>query len=182
MVRLTVMVVFWASLVACWVVFYKVRPIPFLRNTFTMHRWAVNPWQLYTLFMLMQVSLNQIVIGVPPNGPQEFLARSAQIALAACNFLGSVICAYGVHLRDTNDGQLFELAGYLSLCGSLGIYVYLVFTVQPLPNTSYGLALSEAFLFASLHRAIQIGFARWSWPHRVVELVVRCWPWGKADE
>lgn len=173
MVRLTVMVAFWASLAACWVVFYKVRPIRSLRHTFTMHRWAVNPWQLYTLFMLMQVSLNQIVIGVPYNGPQESLDRTAQIALAACNFLGSVICAYGVHLRDAEDGQLFELSGYLSLCGSLGIYVYLVFTMQPLPNTSFGLALSEAFLFASVHRSVQIAFARWTWPHRVLALVAR---------
>jgi hypothetical protein len=150
------MVGFWASLAICWAVFYKMWPIRALRNTFTMHRWATNPFQLYSLLLLLQVSVNQIVIGVPFNGPQEALDRTAQIALAGCNLLGALISAYGLHLRNIERALWVELFGYVALAGSLGIYVGLVFLMQPLPNTSFGLALSEAFVFASLHRSIQI--------------------------
>lgn len=121
-----------------------------------MHRWATNPFQLYSLFLLMQVSANQIVIGVPFGGPQEALDRQAQIALAAVNLFGAVVSAYGLHLRNLERALWVELCGYVSLVGSLGMFVYLVFVMQPLPNTSFGLALSEAFVLASLHRSIQI--------------------------
>lgn len=154
--RVAAMVAFWASLAICWVAFYKMWPIRALRRTFTMHRWATNPFQLYSLFLLLQVSANQIAIGVPFGGPQEALDRTAQIALAGCNLLGALICAYGLHLRNIERALWVELFGYVALVGSLGIYVALVFLMQPLPNTSFGLALSEAFVFASLHRSIQI--------------------------
>lgn len=154
--RVAAMVAFWVSLAGFWGAFYKMWPIPLLRRTFTMHRWATNPFQLYSLFLLMQVSANQIVIGVPFNGPQEALDRQAQIALAACNLLGSLICVYGLHLRNLDRALWVELCGYVALVGSLGIFVTLVFLMQPLPNTSFGLALSEAFVLASLHRSIQI--------------------------
>jgi len=150
------MLTFWAVLIIAWTVIYKVRPIRWIRRMFTMHRWATNPFQLYSLFLLMQVSLNQLVIGVPETSAQSVLDVEAQTTLAACNFLGSVICAYGVHLRDTETGLWIELSGYVSLVGSLGIYVYLVFVLFPLPNTSFGLALTEAFLLAALHRSVQI--------------------------
>lgn len=171
-VRMVVMVGFWVSLAASWGVFYKMRPIRRLRDAFTMHRWRTNPFQLYSLFLLLQVSLNQIVIGVPFGGPQEALDRDAQIVLAACNFIGALICAVGLHMRDVKLGQLIELFGYVSLAGSLGIYVYLVFVIQPLPNTSFGLALSEAFVLASFHRAIVIACDR-RWPHRIAGFVRR---------
>lgn len=154
--RIVAAVAFWASLAALWGAFYKMWPLRLLRNTFTMHRWSTNPFQMYSLFLLMQVSLNQILIGVPFNGPQEALDRDAQIALAACNLLGSLISAYGLHLRNLERAMWVELCGYISLAGSLAIYVYLVFIMQPLPNTSFGLALTEAFTFASIHRSIQI--------------------------
>lgn len=170
------MVAFWVSLAASWAVFYKMRPLRWLRHAFTMHRWRTDPFQLYSLFLLLQVSANQIVIGVPENGPQALLERDAQIALAVCNLVGALICAVGLHLRDVKLGQLIELFGYVSLVGSLGIYVYLVFVIQPLPNTSFGLALSEAFVLASFHRSIVIACER-RWPHRIAGFVRRTTRW-----
>jgi hypothetical protein len=160
--RILMMVAFWASFAALWAVFYKVRPIPFLRNTFTMQRWGTNPFQLYNLLLLLQVSANQIIIGgVAENTAQGALDHQAQLALSVCNLVGTAICAFGLHLRDLEFGLWVELSGYVALIGSLGIYIGLVFALFPLPNTSFGLAACEAFVLASIHRAIQIIQYKW---------------------
>lgn len=130
--------------------------LQWLRSTFTMHRWNANPFQMYNLFLLLQVSINQVVIGVPDNSAQAFLSREAQIALAVCNLIGAAIAAYALHLRDKETALWIELSAYAALAGSLGIYVVLVLVLFPMPNTSFGLALSEAFVLASLHRAVWI--------------------------
>src|SRR6185436_13003211 len=114
------MVGFWALLAASWGAFYKMWPIRFLRKTFTMHRWATNPFQMFSLFLLLQVSANQIVIGVPETSAQSSLSREAQIAVAACNLIGAIAAATGLHLRHFETALRIELAGYLSLVGSLG--------------------------------------------------------------
>jgi hypothetical protein len=154
--KIVVMLAFWALLICTWTVVYKVRPIRWVRNTFTMHRWGVNPFQMYALFFLLQVSLNQLVIGVPETSAQSALNTEAQIALATCTLIGCLVSAYGLHLRDVETALWIELSGYVSLAGSLGIWVYLVFVLFPLPNTSYGLAFAEAFVLFSIHRAVQI--------------------------
>lgn len=155
-VKILTVVACWALLAASWGVFYKMRPKRWLRDTFTMHRWNANPFQMYMTFLLLQVSINQIVIGVPENSANAALDHEAQIALAACNLIGATISALALHMRDVQFALWLELAGYAALAGSLGIYVYLVFAMFPLPNTSFGLALTEAFVFASLHRSIWI--------------------------
>jgi len=154
--RILVMVAFWAFFAASWGAFYKVWPIRLLRKTFTMRRWGTNPFQLYNLFLLLQVSINQIIIGVPETSAQAALSHDAQVALAICNCTGAAISAYGLHLRDFETGLWIELSGYASLAGSLGLYIVMVFLLFPLPNTSFGLALIEAFVLASIHRSIQI--------------------------
>jgi hypothetical protein len=154
--RVLMMVAFWALFAASWGAFYKVWPIPLLRRTFTMRRWGNNPFQLYNLMLLLQVSVNQIVIGVPETSAQAALDHQAQVALAGCNLVGAAISAYGLHLRDFEFGLWVELSGYAALAGSLGIYITLVFLLFPMPNTSFGLALTEAFVLASIHRAVQI--------------------------
>lgn len=154
--RILTMVAFWGLLAASWGAFYKVWPIRLLRKTFTMHRWATNPFQLYNLLLLLQVSVNQIAIGVPENSAQAGLDTQAQVSLAVCNMVGAAICTYGLHQRDVEFGLWIELSGYAALIGSLGMYITLVFLLFPMPNTSFGLALTEAFVLASIHRAVQI--------------------------
>lgn len=127
-----------------------------VRRTFTLRRWSTQPWQMYPLLFLFQVSAAQVWVGVPPNAAQSVLDGDAQFALAACNLVGTLICAYGLHLRDIEIALWIELSGYASLIGSLAIFVVLVFAVFPMPNTSYGLAFAAAFVLASMHRAAQI--------------------------
>lgn len=154
--KIAVTVACWALLAVLWGVFYKMRPIRWLRDTFTMRRWNANPFQMYCTFLLLQVSINQIVIGVPDNSAQALISREAQIALAVCNLAGALVSAIALHLRDKETALSIELSSYTCLAGSLGVYVMLVALLFPLPNTSFGLALSEAFVLASLHRAVWI--------------------------
>ena len=130
-----------------------------MRNTFTVRRWGTNPFQLYNLLLLLQVSLWQLLIGVPPEEyptAQGSLDHRAQIALVSCNLVGTVICAYGLHLRDAETGLWIECSGYIALIGSLGIYLAVAFALFPWPTASFGLALAQAFVLASIHRAVQI--------------------------
>lgn len=130
--------------------------VRWLRETFTLCRWNRNPFQMWMLVFLMQISTNQILVANSAMGAIAEQPRQAQVMLSICNLVGGVIVFVGLHLRERVLGKWVELSGYLALTGSMGIYVWLVLAVSPLPNTSFGLGLSEAFVVASLHRWVLI--------------------------
>jgi hypothetical protein len=130
-----------------------------VRDTFTMRRWCTNPFQLWNVTLLLQVSLHLVVFGEAPTQnatAQGVLDSHAQFALAACNLFGTSICLFGLHLRDISTALWIELSGYISLIGSVGIYLVLAYVVFGWPTTSFGLALTQAFVLASIHRIVQI--------------------------
>lgn len=149
--------------------------VRWLRHTFTFCRWNRNPFQMWMLVFLMQVSTNQILVASSATGAIADQAREAQLSLSICNLLGGIIVFAGLHVREKGLGRWVELSGYIALTGSMGIYVWLVWKISPLPNTSFGLGLSEAFVVASLHRwvLIMIEKARTEYRYRNRERLYR---------
>lgn len=129
-------------------------PLRWLRRMITLERWNKNPFQMWMLVFLMQVSANQLLIATSTMGALAEQPRDAQVSLAACNLLGGIIVFVALHLREKVLGKWVELCGYIALTGSMGIYTWLVLRVSMPPNTSFGLGLSEAFVVASMHRWI----------------------------
>jgi hypothetical protein len=76
--------------------------------------------------------------------------------LAAANLIGASFCFYALHMRDPDLSMTVELLGYISLTGTLTIWILLVYLQEPLPNTGFGLNLTEAFVLASIVRATKI--------------------------
>lgn len=146
---------FWAVLLFFMALMYGHRAVLY-GNTLTGTRWATDPFQLYDIFFLMLVSLAQVLIGVSPNSVQAQFDKNTQLSLAAANFAGAAIAMVGLHLKDLETGLLVELWGYLSLSCTLAFYCIQLITTTHVPNAQLGFTLSEAFVFASLHRAIQI--------------------------
>lgn len=126
------------------------------KHTFTLNRWSLNPFQMYDIVMLAAVALGQIVLGASPGSIQEGLDRHTLIALAVCNVVGSSWSLFGLHLRDLETGLWIELWGYLALTFVLCTYLWLLFHGQLNAGATYGFGFGEAFVFASIHRAIQI--------------------------
>jgi hypothetical protein len=61
-------------------------------------------------------------------------------------------------MKDLEMGLWIELWAYVSLTATMAIYVaQLLMSSLGIPIATLGFTLSEAFVFASLHRAIQIG-------------------------
>lgn len=133
--------------------------IGWLRHTFTLRRWNRNPFQLWMLFLLNQVSFNQIFFA-DVSGAVSDLDRRAQLLLSICNLVGGSFVMIGLNLREKTMAQWIELCGYIALTGSMGMYVWLVLKLSTPPNTSFGLGLSEAFVLASLHRAYLIAIRK----------------------
>jgi hypothetical protein len=131
-------------------------PVQWARSIGTIRRWVQNPFQMWSIAMLTQTSIVQLLVGITNPNPMAYMDIGSQAALSWCNLIGSSICTYGLYLREEKLSQLIEMAGYLSLAGSVAVYIWLVYWTQPLPNSSFGLNLSEAFVFASVHRVIQI--------------------------
>jgi hypothetical protein len=125
-------------------------------DTFTMHRWAVNPFQMYGVSFLAAVAIAQIQLGASPGSVQADLDRNTLIALAICNIGGAGISLYGLHLRELESALWVEFCGYFCLIFVLGMYVWLLSHNQLNPNATYGFAFSEAFVFAAIHRSVQI--------------------------
>lgn len=123
---------------------------------FTMHRWATNPFQIYGVSFLMAVAIAQIALGVAPNSVQADLDRKTVLALAVCNVFGAGIVMFGLHLRDLESALWVEFCGYFGLIFVLGTYVFLLSQHQINPNATYGFAFAEAFVFAAIHRSVQI--------------------------
>lgn len=126
------------------------------RNTYTWHRWMVNPFQMYATAFLVLVSTAQVGLGISPSTVVSELDRSTQMSLSFCNLVGASIVLYGLHLRGTESSLWMEMSGYVSLIFVLSVYIYLLTTHQYLANTTYGFAFSQAFVYASIHRSIQI--------------------------
>lgn len=129
-----------------------------LRHTFTLHRWALNPFQMYDLTFLFAVAIVQVVIGATPASVQSDLDHSTLLALATANIFGCIIALTGLHLRELESALWVEFCGYLALIFVLGTFVFLVATNLANPNASVGFALAEAFVAASIHRSTQILF------------------------
>jgi hypothetical protein len=125
-------------------------------STFTLHRWALNPFQMYPITFLAGVAVSQLQLGASPLSVQADLERHTAIALAVCNIFGAGIALFGLHLRDLETALWVELYGYLCLIFVLGTYLYLLYRGQVNPGSTYGFGFSQAFVYAAAHRAAQI--------------------------
>lgn len=126
------------------------------QHNFTMHRWALNPFQMYDISFLVMVAIAQIQLGVQPISVLAELDRQTTLYLAAANVVGGSIALLGLHLRFLEEALWVELCGYLVLVFVLGTYLVLVVQGQANPNAGYGFGLSEAFVYAAIHRGVQI--------------------------
>lgn len=133
------------------------RAIGWVPKEFTLHRWFSNPFQLFGTLILGLWSTMQLVFGVTPNTILDTqVDLQAQVFVSATNLLGSIICLIGLHMRDLASALWVEVIGYISLIGSLGIWIWLTAARTTPFNTSYGYGLAIAFAGASLIRAVQI--------------------------
>ncbi len=122
-----------------------------------MRRWALNPFQLYDISWLMAASIAQLYLGATPGSVlADNLDRTTVLYLAIANIIGGGIALFGLHLKDLEEALWVEVCGYSVLIFVLGIYVYLMTSNLINPNASYGFALSEAFVYAGIHRSVQI--------------------------
>jgi hypothetical protein len=152
----------WPLIVFIIALMYAHRAILYA-DVFTGTRWALNPFQLYSVTFLMLVSMAQVIIGVSPGSVQAQFDRGTQLSLAMANFVGAVACLVGLHLRDLEMGLWVELWAYVSLTATMAFYAFsIVAGSHGVPIATLGFALSEAFVFASLHRGIQIGSYKWA--------------------
>lgn len=125
-------------------------------DTFTMHRWATSPFQMYPLSFLVAVAIAQIQLGVSPASVQADLERHTVVAMAICNVFGASIALYGLHLRELESALWVEFWSYLCLIFVLGTYVGLLAQHTITANATIGFGFAEAFVFASVHRGVQI--------------------------
>ena len=126
-------------------------------DTFTLHRWALNPFQMYDITFLMAVAVAQVQLGATPGSVYaDNLDRQTLVSLAVSNIIGAIIALLGLHIRDLESALWVEFWGYMILIFVLGFYVILVTQNQINPNASYGFALAEAFVYAAIHRSVQI--------------------------
>lgn len=152
----------WPLIVFIIALMYAHRAILYA-DVFTGTRWALNPFQLYCVVFLMLVSMTQVIIGVSPGSVQAQFDKGTQLSLAMANFVGAVACLVGLHLRDLEMGLWIELWAYVSLTATMAFYAFtIVAGSHGVPIATLGFALTEAFVFASLHRAIQIGTYKWA--------------------
>jgi hypothetical protein len=69
---------------------------------------------------------------------------------------------FGLHIKDKEAGLNYEVAGAFSLVLTLGFYVTQVLHKSPLAGTTLGFSMPEAFVFATLHRCVQILSLKWA--------------------
>jgi hypothetical protein len=148
------MTIFVAFLYASRVVVYA--------NTFTGDRWRTNPYQLWDTLMLITVSLSQVIIGAAPGSIFTEVEKPVMFQLALVNLMGASIVMFGLHMRNKDLGLNLELAGAMSLVATLAWYCASVTSKQTLAGTTLGFGLAEAFVFATLHRSIQIITLKWA--------------------
>lgn len=133
------------------------------KSTFTWHRWLTQSFMMCGVGLLQQASIWQLVLGntqlVMTYGE---LNTSSATYLSVANLIGTTIVFTGLHLRDWELALLMELSGYAAMLWSLLLWITLVYFVVPLPNTSYGLNLTEGFVIASGIRAVLILRYKWA--------------------
>lgn len=133
------------------------RTIGLLRREFSVARWHTNPFQLLGTLILGIWSFMQITNGVTPTTVLDTqVDTTAQLFVSSTNLLGAIISLAGLHMRDLSSALWVEVIGYISLVGSLSIWIWLAAEKTGWLNTSYGYGLAIAFTGASLIRAMQI--------------------------
>src|SRR6185312_10131675 len=90
----------------------------------------------------------QLALTGPTDSLVGELDYRARLYLTLANLIGACICFYGLHLKDFELSLWVEASSYISLIGSLGLWIGMVYLTVPLPNTSYGLNLTEGFVLA----------------------------------
>jgi hypothetical protein len=125
-------------------------------DLFTGERWNTNPYQAWATTFLMSASLSQVIIGIAPVSILTEIERPAALSVGSANLFGAVVVMFGLHLKDKEQGLMYELAGAFSLVLTLGWYCTEVLRQSPLSGTTLGFAMPEAFVLATLHRGIQI--------------------------
>lgn len=106
-------------------------------------------------------SLMQLTKGVTPTTVLDTqVDHTAQNFVSATNLLGAIISLAGLHVRDLSTALWVEVIGYISLIGSLSIWIWLAAQKTGWLNTSYGYGLAIAFTGASFIRAVQIFFLK----------------------
>jgi hypothetical protein len=131
-------------------------------NVFSGDRWNTHPYQLWSVTFLMLASLSQVIIGIAPVSVLSEIERPAALTVGVGNLFGAVVVMFGLHLRDKEQGLMYELAGSFSLLATLGWYCASVLSRSPLAGTTLGFAMPEAFVFATLHRGIQTVTLVWA--------------------
>jgi len=134
-------------------------PMVWIRGTYTFARWRVNEWQMLACGLIWQATIWQLTLSKADIKVLSCLGEvdlKSQIALTCANLVGSSLAFYALHLRDLEVSLWVELCGYMSLVGTLGIWILMVYIREPLPNTGFGLNLTEAFVLASAIRMFKI--------------------------
>lgn len=154
----------WPLLCLFVAVLYAHRAILYL-NIFTGRRWSMDPFQMYAITFLMFLSISEVVIGVSPQSVQAQFDKTTAVSIAGANFVGACVVMFGLHLKDLETGLWVELWGYAALTFTMLLYIMAELGSQgkiQMPIATLGFALSEAFVAASMHRAIQIAAYKWS--------------------
>jgi hypothetical protein len=132
-------------------------PWQWFKTTYTARRWLTNPIKMFVVGMLWQANFQQLALTGPVASLAGDLDYRSRLYLTLANLIGGCVCFYALHIRDFELSLWWELSAYLSLIGTLGMWITLVYLTVPLPNTSYGLNLTEAFVLAvTLIRAPEI--------------------------
>ena len=129
------------------------RPWTWFRATYTPWRWLTNPFKVCIVAMLWQTNFQQLALSGPVASLADDLDYRSRLYLTLANLVGACICFYALHLRDFEMSLWIELSSYIALIGTLGMWVGFVYWTIPLPNTSYGLNLTEAVVMAACIRA-----------------------------
>lgn len=128
-------------------------PWRWARQTYTLSRWLTNPFKICIVAMLWQANFQQLALTGPIASMAGDLNYQSRLLLTLTNLLGAAFCFFGLHLRDFEMSLWIELGSYIAMIGTLGLWVTLVYLTIPLPNTSYGLNLTEAVIIAACIRA-----------------------------
>lgn len=124
-----------------------------LRSAYTMRRWLTNPFKVCLVAMLWQANFQQLALTGPSPSVAGDLDYRGRLFLTVANLIGGCIAFVGLHLRDFEMSLWIEVSAYISLIGTLGIWITLIYLTVPLPNTSYGLNATEAFVLAAVIRS-----------------------------
>jgi hypothetical protein len=128
-------------------------PWHWFRTTYTATRWLTNPFKVCEVALLWQANFQQLALTGPIASMAGDLDYRSRLYLTLANLIGGGIAFYGLHLRDFEMSLWVEVCAYISLIGTLGWWVVLVYLTVPLPNTSYGLNSIEAFIIAAFIRS-----------------------------